>query len=277
MIVALIPAYNAKHTIAEVIFKTMETTVNIIVYDDGSTDETAYIAEKCGAQVLRGKENRGKGYALRQLFNYAKNYYSELRYNSLVVVTLDADMQHDPRQIPCLVKPIKDGDADVVVGVRRRIPKHRLVPNRLLNFLQDRRLDTQSGFRAYRFDVIRGLELEQDGFAVDSEILFKVAGKYRVTTVQVEQYTDRFSHSKNPVAHFIEVFNFLFLRRPLLNLGLLGVLGFLAGLYEIWHVVSVWSVYRELALGTFLFGLLFILLGAFTFFTGVILHVLEKR
>jgi len=95
--------------------------------------------------------------------------------------------------------------------------------------------------------------------------------------VQIEQRTDKYSHTKGALSHFVEVFNYLFLRRPLLNLGGLGLAGFVAGLWGIHEVVKTWNLYKELALGTFLFSMLFIILGALAFFTGVILHVISAR
>lgn len=272
--IVLIPAYNASHTIAEVVFKTIEFVEAVIVYDDGSTDDTSYIAKKCGAIVLREEKNRGKGYALKKLFDYAKEMLS--RHNP-IVVTLDADMQHNPRDIPKLVEPIKNNEADIVIGVRKGMPKHRIIPNKILDFFSNKSVQSQSGFRAYRFETIYDLKLEEEGFGVDSEILMQLSQKWRVKTVVIEQQTDKYSHTKNPISHFMEVFNFLFLQRPLLNLGIIGTVGFVLGLFEIVQVIRSWNLTGDLAVGTFLFGMLCIILGAFTFFTGVILHVIKRK
>jgi len=273
MQVVLIPAYNAVHTIAEVVFKAKEVATSVIVYDDGSTDDTAYVASRCGATVFREPENHGKGYALRKLFNYAKEFYS--KYEP-IIVTLDADMQHNPKDIPKLIQPILDGEADVVIGVRRGMPSHRKFANKILDLFSKHK-ESQSGFRAYRFEAIKNLELKQDGFAVDSEILQKLKHDFIIKTVEIQQRTDRYSHTKNAVSHFMEVFNFLFLQRPLLNLGILGVIGFVLGIFELVDVVNRWTLYKQLAIGTLLFGMLFAILGAFVFFVGVILHVIAHK
>jgi len=194
-VVALIPAYNCENTIAKVVLRAMKYVDLVIVYDDGSTDDTLKIAEAIGAEVWGGVKNRGKGFALSQLFQKAKKYTPQ------AIVTLDADGQHIADEIPKLLKPLKSDECDVV--------------------------------------------------------------KY-----------DKYSHVKNPIGHFLEVFNFFFLRRPLLNLGSLGLIGFVIGLWKIWEVINTWNLYRELAIGTFLFSMLAIILSALAFFAGIILHVI---
>ena len=282
MIVALIPAYNAKHTIAEVIFKTkkiIKNPLNIIVYDDGSTDETAFIAESCGVFVVRSEVNKGKGHALKVLFELAKARYERLK-DRAVFVTLDADMQHDPYDMPRLIEPILNNEADIVFGVRRPkdIPTWRRWGNQILDFLTRRKhKETQCGFRAYNWKALNEIEIKSKGFSVNGEIYDQAVGKLRCAYVEVGVKYDEFSHTKSPIAHFLEVVNFLFLRKPLRNLGLLGSAGFIIGILEIGEVIRRWNLYHELALGTFLTGMLFVILGAFTFYTGLILHVLMER
>jgi len=111
-IIACIPAYNEEATIAKVIIQTQKYVDKIIVCDDGSSDLTGLIAERLGAEVIRHERNLGKGAALRSLFKKAKELKAE------IIVTLDADFQHDAADIPKLIKPILDGEADVVVGSR---------------------------------------------------------------------------------------------------------------------------------------------------------------
>jgi len=270
MIVALIPAFNAVNTIAEVVLKTREVVDLVMVYDDGSTDDTSYVAEKCGAQVFRNSRNRGKGAALRELFEQARKLRPE------AAVTLDADMQHDPYDIPKLVEPILRDEADVAVGVRRDVRFVRRVGNIILDFMAGlRKRETQSGFRAYGPAALERIKITTHGYGVDTEIL-ECVKDMRVKEVSVGSRYNQYSHKKNILRHFLEVFNFIFLKRPLLNLGGLGLAGFAVGLWGIFEVVKVWNLYRELALGTFLLSMLFIILGALTFFTGIILHVVKS-
>jgi len=111
-IVACIPAYNEGLTIAKVILKARKHVDKVIVCDDGSTDMTAEIAEALGAEVIRHKRNMGYGAAIGSLFRRAREIGAD------VMVTLDADGQHDPDYIPRLIKPIIKGEADIVIGSR---------------------------------------------------------------------------------------------------------------------------------------------------------------
>lgn len=284
MKIALVPAYNSVHTIAEVVLKTKEVVDMVIVFDDGSTDDTAYIAEKCGAKLIKSDRNRGKGFALRELFDSARKWYPE------VTVTLDADMQHNPRDIPKLIQPILEDRADVAIATREKIPKLRSFGNKLLDYISTvsflRKLykieskETQSGFRAYSAKTLKKIDITTHGFGVDSEIYMKLKKLgMRFWFVPVGVRYDKYSHKKNPVSHFMQVFNFIFLKRPLLHLGLLGAIGFLTGLFGLVDVVNWWNVHQELAIGRLLFSMTVLLLGTLTFFVGLIIHVIrsEKR
>jgi len=270
-VVALIPAYNCENTIAKVVLRAMKYVDLVIVYDDGSTDDTLKIAEAIGAEVWGGVKNRGKGFALSQLFQKAKKYTPQ------AIVTLDADGQHIADEIPKLLKPLKSDECDVVVGKRIGISKFRQVGAKILNFLvtSSRKYDAQSGFRAYNWKAIQEVEVKTEGFAVDQQVLLDLKNKgLRIKEVEVATKYDKYSNVKNPIGHFLEVFNFFFLRRPLLNLGSLGLIGFVIGLWKIWEVINTWNLYQEFAIGTFLFSMLTIILGALAFFTGIILHVI---
>ena len=269
MKIALIPAYNAVHTIAELVLKVKEVVDLVVVFDDGSTDDTAYVAEKCGAKVIKSDRNRGKGFALRELFDAAK------RYNPEVVVTLDADMQHNPYDIPKIIEPVLKGEADVVLGLRKKVGGIRKLGNLVLDKMGGQK-ETQCGFRAYSLSAMKYIKIASAGFAVDTEIL-AATKDLQVKEVLIDVECDEYSHTKNFILHFMEVFNFIFLRRPLRNLGILGAAMFFFGVIAIGDVVTTWRLYSELALGTFLAGITAIILGAFSFFTGIILHVLKER
>src|SRR5215475_12103527 len=111
-IVAVIPAYNASLTISAVVRKARTQLSRVFVVDDGSTDDTGEQARQAGAQVLTHPRNLGKGAALRTAF-------SELASAGVdAVVTLDADGQHDPDDIPKLVESFRAGGADLIIGSR---------------------------------------------------------------------------------------------------------------------------------------------------------------
>lgn len=271
MIIALVPAYNSVHTIAEVVLKSKEVVTAVVVFDDGSTDDTAFVAEGCGAEVIREERNRGKGYALMRLFEHAK------KFSPKVVVTIDSDMQHNPRDIQRLIQPILVNEADVTVGIRQNISYVRRIGNNVLDLMSGlKKKESQSGFRAYSVKALRQIKITTNGFGVDTEILGCVEGM-RIKELLIDTRYDKYSHKRNFVSHFVEVFNFIFLRRPLLNLGVLGGSGFLLGLFGMAEIVRVWNLKNELALGTLLFFMIILLLGAFTFFVGIILHVIGRE
>ncbi len=112
LIVVGIPAFNEEKTIARVVLGAQKYSHIVVVCDDGSQDLTAEIAERLGAVVVCHEKNLGYGAALQSLFKRAREL------NADVLVTLDSDGQHDPEQIPRLVKPIEEGVAEVVLGSR---------------------------------------------------------------------------------------------------------------------------------------------------------------
>ena len=100
-ILVCIPAFNEAKTIAEIIMKSKKYADEVIVYDDGSTDDTYEVAKSAGATVIRNPENKGYGVAIRSLFQAAKEQDAD------IMVTLDSDGQHDPDQIPQVIEPLE--------------------------------------------------------------------------------------------------------------------------------------------------------------------------
>lgn len=112
MILVCIPARDEEKTIATVIVKSKRHADKIVVCDDGSEDMTGEVAKALGAEVIRVSSSGGYGAALALLFERANQIAPD------VMVTLDADGQHNPDDIPTLTKPILDQQADVVIGSR---------------------------------------------------------------------------------------------------------------------------------------------------------------
>jgi len=112
--VLLIPAFNEETHLSEVLCQVAETGLGlgVVVVDDGSRDRTALLARQGGARVIQHPFNMGYGAALQTGYKYAH------RSGATLVVQMDADGQHDPREIPMLTKPIEEGTADLVVGSR---------------------------------------------------------------------------------------------------------------------------------------------------------------
>jgi len=266
----LIPAFNASRTIAEVVLKSKKHCDEVVVFDDGSTDMTAEIATACGATVIKSETNRGKGFALRELFKHAK------LKNFNIAVTIDADMQHNPEDIPKLLETINNNKADVVIGVRTgKSPLHRQIANKFFDKLANRK-DSLSGFRAYSRYAINKIKITEYGYGVDSQILSQLDGM-QIAEAQIDVSHNRYAHSKNIIRQFVEVFNFFFFKKPLLNLGLAGLTVIaLSVIFGLTDVIYTWNLYHELALGTLLLTILAINIGALIFFVGVILHQIAK-
>jgi len=198
----LVPAYNESATIGEVLDRIAQLDLEsqVIVVDDGSHDDTAAIAESKGATVLR-QPNRGKGAAIRNAIGHIEGD---------IAVIQDADMEYDPADVPGLIEPIIRGSADVVFGSRLRGGRPQraflfwhLVGNRFLSLLTNVLFNTtlsdmETGYKAFRADVLRSLDLREDRFGVEPEITGKVCKrKLRVYELPISYYGRTFEEGKN--------------------------------------------------------------------------------
>lgn len=169
-----IPALNEEQTIAKVVIRSLPYAESVLVVDDGSGDDTALIAEKLGAVIVRHEKNLGKGAALRDCFEWARKTGAD------ALVTLDGDAQHEPEEIPKLVEALTAAQADVVIGSRLTRPSHmphyRWLGGRMLDHgagvkVGERVVDAQSGFRAYSRRAIESLVAAEYGMGVDAELI----------------------------------------------------------------------------------------------------------
>lgn len=192
LVVVGMPAHNEEKTIARVVLAAQRNAHIVIVCDDGSSDLTGMIAEQLGAVVIRHQANRGYGAALRSLFERARLLRAD------VFITLDADGQHDPSQIPLLVKPIEDGVAEVVLGSRfidkngtADMPLYRKIGieviTKLINGLSKNCIsDAQSGFRAYGRKALENLSVNENGMSASIELLGTLdKNNFRVSEVPI--------------------------------------------------------------------------------------------
>jgi len=196
-ICAVIPAFNNETTISKVVERTRREIDHVVVVDDGSTDETARLAEDAGAHVIRVSKNKGKGNALRTSFRYA------LANDFDAVITLDADMQHDPSEIPKFVRHHATSKSKIVIGARlhsrRKMPRIRYANNIIgkytFSWLIGQPIDdSQCGFRLYDREVMENIHILNDGFEAEADILLR-GGKrdYRIGFVPIESI-----YSSNP-------------------------------------------------------------------------------
>ena len=280
MLIAIIPAYNEERFIGSVVLKAKKYVDTVMVVDDGSTDLTAEIAQTAGAVVVPMDTNKGKGAALNYGFQKAR----ELGAHAVVI--LDADGQHRPEEIPFVLTPIQEEKADIVVGSRylerkSRVPFARILGHRFFNSFTNwlagtHVTDSQSGFRAFSSKALQQIDFESKDFSVESEMQFLATNKnLRLVEVPIViQYTDR---PKRPViTQGVTVLNGILRligqHRPLLFFGVPGafilIVGFLWGAW----VVDIYSRTRTLAVGYALISVMLAIIGAFTLFTGIILH-----
>jgi glycosyltransferase involved in cell wall biosynthesis len=282
-VVAVIPAFNEERFIASVVITALQYAQHVIVVDDGSADRTAHIARIAGAEVIELPENQGKGRALNAGLDRAREL------NPMAVVMLDGDAQHDPAEIPELVRPIAEGEADVVIGSRfldrkSEIPAWRRVGQHALTYATNSTsgvamTDSQSGFRALSVTALRKLRFNSSGLAAESEMQFLLRdSQLRTTEVSIGvQYRD--GNKRNPVVHGLQVLDAILSlvarRRPLMFLGAPGITLMTLGLIVGLHVVQVVNGHHPVPLGTAVLSALFVLIGLMLGITAIILNTLE--
>ncbi|HVL49796.1 MAG TPA: glycosyltransferase family 2 protein [Candidatus Thermoplasmatota archaeon] len=242
-LVVAIPAYNEEVGIGSVVLRTREHARDVVVVDDGSTDDTARVAELAGARVIRHASNGGYGAALRTIFRTARNEGWE------ALAILDSDGQHDPSDLPEVAGPVLAGKADVSIGSRfveagsaSDVPAYRKLGIKVLTSLGNvgargdaRVTDGQSGFRAYSRRAIEAIDPTDDDMGISAEILFqarKAGLAFAEVPIRVRYDVD--GSSQNPVRHGLGVVRsiarFAEVEHPFLVLGLPGLALFLLGL-----------------------------------------------
>jgi len=202
----LVPAYNEAATIVDILERVHALGMDrqIVVVDDGSTDGTGDLAEAWrnghNDVVVVRQENRGKGAAVRAAIPLA---------DGEIAVIQDADLEYDPTDVPALIEPIERGVADVVFGSRlsggrpqRAYLFWHLVGNRFLSLLTNVLYNTtlsdmETGYKAFRIEVLRSLDLRQDDFAIEPEITAKVCKrKLRVYELPIAYYGRTYAEGK---------------------------------------------------------------------------------
>jgi len=180
----IIPANNEEKNIAEVVKKSKKFSEKVVVVDDGSQDKTLFIAEKSGAFVLKHIVNLGKGAALKTGCEYAVKKGAEK------IVVLDADGQHDPKEIPEFVKALDN--VDIVFGYRRLNKKMPFVlryGNWFIFFMTKllfglKIADTQCGYRSFTADAYNKIKWDAADYSMESEMIAN-AGKAHLKYSQI--------------------------------------------------------------------------------------------
>jgi len=257
-IIACIPAYNEEKTIAKVVLKAKKYVDKVIVCDDGSTDMTAEIAEAMGAKVIRHERNKGYGAALASLFKAARGE------NASAMIILDADLQHNPDDIPKLLSPIIKGEADIVIGSRflngkEKLPRYRSLGIKVITKLTKRVsykdiTDAQSGFRAYSRKAIYSITPSEQGMGASTEILLKAKEQgLRIKEIPIEiKYDVEKPSTQNPILHGLDVMfttlKQMSIRHPLLFYGIPGLILLFISLISALMMIHLFNTTRYFSL-----------------------------
>jgi glycosyltransferase involved in cell wall biosynthesis len=289
-VVVGIPAFNEENSIARIVIEAQKHADEVIVCDDGSSDLTAQIAERLGAQVIRHKQNKGYGAAIKSLFQHA------LSLGADVLVTLDGDGQHNASEIPQVLKPIINGKADVVIGSRfidqqgtAEMPAYRKLGAQVITKLVNGSAstgvkDSQSGFRAYNRQAIERLSVSEAGMGASVQILLEASRQsLKITevpsTCKYETCNDSTS-TENPLTHglgvIMSLIRLIVEERPLTVLGIPGIICLFGGLgFGVWMLqlyATTHSIITNVALG----ALAFTLIGFFMISTAITLYAITR-
>jgi glycosyltransferase involved in cell wall biosynthesis len=219
----VIPAYNEEKKIANVLDSIPDKIrSNVIVVNDGSKDKTEEIVKKFNVRLISHKVNKGYGAAIKTGFNEA------LKNKPDVIITFDADAQHYASDLNEILKPIKNSQADIVIGSRfldkenSNIPYYRRLGisfiTYLINFLLKTNItDAQSGFRAYKREILRNIQIKETNMSASLEILFNLPDHTRVKEIPIKCDYSNTQHSTNPISHGLQLVRTiikLYFKRP---------------------------------------------------------------
>ncbi len=280
-IIAGLAAYNEEEYIGTMVLGTRSFVDEVIVVDDGSSDRTGKFAELACAKVIKHKENQGKGKAIQTILEEAKKMDVDM------VVLLDADCQNNPDEIPRLLEPIKNGEADLVNGSRfldkkSKIPLYRKIGQHILtlstNLCSGTSItDSQSGFRALSRKAINSIKLIENGMGVESEMIQKAKeSNLRIKEVPIGCRYDVDGSTLNPVSHGFRVFGTIVYqlqrKHPLLYFGISGLILMSVGGFFSLQTFYAYNILGQFWLGKAMTGMLMLLAGIFAMFTGLILN-----
>lgn len=280
-VAVLLPAYNEEVAIASMILLSSKYADEVIVIDDGSTDRTKEVSELAGATILSHNRNKGKGVALKTGFEYAKDFD--------IIVTIDADGQHNPSEIPLLLKPILDDEADLVNGSRyingheTSTPTYRRVGQTVLDKTTNiasgvKITDSQSGFRAFSSKCFQCFNFDPEGFGIESDMLIEAANhNMRITEVEITVRYDVNTTTANPVVQgvsvLLRVLELMRFNRPLYFYGISGAIILFFGIL-IYFSINLTRLSTNLYLNAV--GIFVILMGIVLMLSGVLTDYLNR-
>ncbi|HTY90763.1 MAG TPA: glycosyltransferase family 2 protein [Methanocella sp.] len=285
-IIVAIPAFNEEVAIGSIVILSLKYAETVLVIDDGSHDNTSEIARMAGAEVIRHDVNQGKGMGIKEAFQFAKER------NAKVLVLIDGDGQHNPDEIPLLIKPILSGEADIVNGSRfivkngHQVPKYRRVGQEVLtavtNLGSKRKVtDSQNGFRAFSGRSFDCFSFENTNMAIESEMLIDAASAdMRIKEVQIYVRYDVAGSTYNPIVHGLSVLvttiAMISRKRLLLFFGTPGIAFLLLGVLLIFFEINTVNITPNATILYGTTGVLSIVMGILCLFSGVILSYIQS-
>lgn len=218
-ICVIIPAYNESKTIGSLIQGVKLQNLDILIVDDGSCDNTAKIAKNNGITLIVNPKNKGKGISLTEGFHYALDNGFD------AVITMDADGQHDPSDIPYFTRLAKYSDSPIFIGNRMVKPKNmpaiRFLTNKFMSWLisliaKQNIPDTQCGFRLIKKEVLERIKFDTAKFEIESELLIKASRLgFKIESVPINTIYRGEKSKINPV---LDTFRFIkFISKNIFN------------------------------------------------------------
>ena len=286
-IIVCIPAYNEEKNIASIVKRARNYADEVIVCDDGSSDNTSSLAKQAGAIVINHTKNSGYGKTVRTLFQ------SALERDGEIIVTIDSDGQHDPEQIPTVIEPMLKSGFDIVIGSRfienkdnLKIPLYRsLGIKTITKFTKQASFsnltDAQSGFRGYTRHALEALNLNEDGMQISTEILLNAKSKkLSITEVPITiSYDVDKSSTHNFLSHGVgvlfSVIQFISLRHPLIFYGIPGVSLLIVSGYFAYNALELFSTTRFISINLLLLSITASIIGIILLTTGSILFTIS--
>lgn len=279
-----IPAYNEEVGIGSTVLAAQQHADEVVVVDDGSSDNTVPIARASGATVIVHEENKGKGAAVQTLLDHVRQGGCD------VFVILDGDGQHHPRDIPQVVSPVIEGESDLVIGSRyldpgpeNETPLYRRFGQRVLDYLTagssgQSFTDTQSGFRAFSPTAVERLSIKTTGMGVESEMIGDAADKgLNITEAPIDvRYEGVDGQTYSPLRHGLTVATFALQlirdRHPLIFFGVPGAVLTLAGTLYGLDAILIYQASEVFYPGKVLVAGFTTILGVLGIFVGLILN-----
>ncbi len=276
-----IPAFNEEKTIGEIVEKSLQYADNVIVCNDGSTDNTEKKAKEKGAIIINHKKNLGYGAAIISLFEEAR------KQNAEIMVTLDGDGQHDPAEIPNLVKALIENKVDVVIGSRflgkkTNSPVYRKTGIKIItsasNLGTDFKVtDSQSGFRVYSKKAIDLIHPTEEGMSVSTEILLKISNwdlSIAETPITVSYEGETSTHRPVPqgVSVLMNTLKFISVKHPITFYGIPGIAMIISGLVFGVQFLDEYLYNETIFYGSLLGSIILFLVGSIMLATAIILY-----